>query len=142
MVTDTQLLEDIQSELTTLPSKMNFKIGEAAQILGVKTHVLRYWEDEFSLLKPKKFINNQRLYIQKDMEILFLIKKLLHEYSFSIKGVRKNLSKYYNSLKKEQSFSKIKDVNQERNTEIKRKIQSIVEDIQCFKEDLTKEISL
>ena len=88
-------LENLQNELANLPKKQNFKIGEVAQILNLKTHVLRYWEDEFTLLKPKKFINNQRLYYKKDIELLFIIKALLYDYNFSVKGVKKNLAKHW-----------------------------------------------
>ena len=103
MLSDTRLWEDVRDEFSLLPDKMNFKIGEAGRLLGVKPHILRYWEEEFTLLKPQKFVNSQRLYFKKDMELLILIKILLYHHNLSVKGVRKHLSKYYlelNSKKK------------------------------------------
>ena len=98
MLSDTRLWEDVQDEFSLLPDKMNFKIGEAARLLGIKPHILRYWEDEFTLLKPRKFVNSQRLYFKKDMELLILIKILLYRHNLSVKGVRKHLPKYYLEL--------------------------------------------
>ena len=94
------LFDSVQSELVKLPCKLNFKIGEVSELLGVKAHTLRYWEDEFSLLSPRKFHNGQRIYFKKDIEVLFLIKHLLYKKKYSVKGVRENLSDYYKKLKK------------------------------------------
>lgn len=99
MWTEDYLIKEVQSELSIVPNKISFKIGEIAKLLEVKTHVLRYWEEEFSFLKPKKFSNNQRLYLKKDIEILFLIRHLLYRKKFSIKGVQENLLHYYRQLK-------------------------------------------
>jgi DNA-binding transcriptional MerR regulator len=81
---DDKLLEEINS----IPDKMGFKIGEVADMLGIKQYVLRYWESEFEVLKPKKADNNQRYYTRKDVENAYLIRKLLHRDRFSIEGAR------------------------------------------------------
>lgn len=86
--------------MSKLPDKLNFKIGEAGKIAGAPLHALRYWEKEFPLLKPSKFINNQRIYSKKDIEILLLIKALLYGEKFSIDGLRKHLPFYLRQLKK------------------------------------------
>ena len=126
MLIENHFIQEIQSELSIVPNKISFKIGEVADLLKVKTHALRYWEEEFPLLKPKKFSNKQRLYFEKDMEILFLIKKLLYEKKFSIKGVQENLPYYYRKLKESKvahkSFHK-------KDQKIEKKIRSLVEDI-------------
>lgn len=101
---DLGFLKNTRLQLGTLPPKLNFKIGEVSCFLGVKPHTLRYWEEEFSLLSPKKFHNGQRIYFRKDMEILLLIKHLLYSQKYSIKGVKKNLSYYYRELKKTHDF--------------------------------------
>ncbi len=76
----------------TLPSdKLYFKIGEAAKIVGVKPYVLRYWETEFSVLKPGKTRSKHRLYRRKDVETLMRIKQLLHGERFTIEGARRQL---------------------------------------------------
>jgi len=89
----------IKSQINSLPDRLNFKIGETGNVVGVPSHVLRYWEKEFPILKPEKFINNQRLYSKKDIKILLLIKALLYEEKFSIEGLRKHLPFYCRQLK-------------------------------------------
>jgi DNA-binding transcriptional MerR regulator len=74
-----------------LPDKLYFKIGEVADIVGVKPYVLRYWESEFSMVKPAKTRSKHRLYRRKDVETLLQIKRLLHEQRFTIEGARKRL---------------------------------------------------
>ena len=82
--TDAQLAQDLKS----IPDKMAFKIGEVADIVGVKAYVLRYWETEFEQLKPKKSKHNQRMYERRDVEALLMIKKLLYRDRFSIEGAK------------------------------------------------------
>ena len=74
-----------------IPDKLYFKIGEVAALLKLKTHVLRYWETEFSVLQPVKSRSNQRLYRRKDVETALLIKDLLYRQGFTIAGARKKL---------------------------------------------------
>lgn len=84
---------ELEGELGKIPEKMAFKIGEVADLVGVKPYVLRYWETEFDVLKPKKSKHNQRMYERKDVENLLLIKKLLYRDRFSIEGARSALKK-------------------------------------------------
>src|SRR5260221_12894160 len=72
-----------------LPNKLYFRIGEVAKILGVKPYVLRYWETEFSVLKPGKTPSRHRLYRKRDVETLLEIKRLLYEEGFTIAGGKK-----------------------------------------------------
>jgi DNA-binding transcriptional MerR regulator len=83
----------LQAELARIPDKLAFKIGEVADLLEVKAYVLRYWETEFEILKPKKSKHNQRMYERRDVENLMLIKKLLYRDRFSIEGARSALKK-------------------------------------------------
>lgn len=92
--------KNIELKLNSLPEKLNFKIGEVSSFTGVPHHALRYWEKEFSIIKPEKFINNQRIYYKKDIKVLLLIKTLLYEEKFSIEGLRKHLNSYCQKLKK------------------------------------------
>ena len=87
------MLEEFDWEhvMKSIPNQMAFKIGDVAHLLGLKPHVLRYWEEEFRELRPKKSINNQRIYSQKDVQVAILIKKLLHGDRFSIPGAKKAL---------------------------------------------------
>lgn len=74
--------------------KRYYRIGEASQILGVKPHVLRYWETEFPEIRPLKGKSRHRHYSQEDMEILKFIKKLLYEEGFTIKGAKVKLKEF------------------------------------------------
>lgn len=74
-----------------IPDKLYFKIGEVAALLDVKTHVLRYWETEFSTLRPVKSRTNQRLYRRRDVETALSIKDLLYRQGFTIAGARQRL---------------------------------------------------
>jgi DNA-binding transcriptional MerR regulator len=74
-----------------IPQKLYYRIGEVADIAGVKPHVLRYWETEFGFLSPQKNEGNQRLYTPKDLEKVLLIRKLLYEDRFTIAGAKRKL---------------------------------------------------
>jgi DNA-binding transcriptional MerR regulator len=77
--------------LSELPDKQYFKIGEVSRILAVKPHVLRYWESEFSAIRPEKTRTNQRLYRRRDVELLLQIRQLLYEQGFTIAGAKRRL---------------------------------------------------
>jgi DNA-binding transcriptional MerR regulator len=74
-----------------LPEKVYFRIGEVSTLVGVEPHVLRYWESEFKLIRPRRAKSNQRLYRQQDVETLLLIRDLLHNRGYTISGARKFL---------------------------------------------------
>lgn len=103
MLCDDKLLEEINS----IPDKMGFKIGDVAEILGIKQYVLRYWETEFEVLRPKKASNNQRMYTRKDVENALLIRKLLHRDRFSIEGARNALKELKAHVRKEKDMSQV-----------------------------------
>lgn len=73
----------------TIPEKLFYKIGEVSRITEVEPYVLRYWESEFPFLKPRKSRSGQRLYVKKDIETIFEIKRLLYEERYTIEGVKK-----------------------------------------------------
>lgn len=70
--------------------KLYYRIGEVSQIVGVKPHVIRYWEQEFNL-RPKRGAGSQRRYTKEDMERLLMIKRLLYEEGFTIAGAKRKL---------------------------------------------------
>lgn len=78
--------------------KLFYKIGEISKIAEIEPHVLRYWESEFSFLKPRKNNTGQRIYTRKDMELVLQIKNLLYKEKYTIAGVRKKFGQ--NTLKK------------------------------------------
>jgi DNA-binding transcriptional MerR regulator len=74
------------------PKKLYYKIREVCDIVGVESHVLRFWETEFPTLSPPKSKSGQRTYRPKDIELLLQIRKLLYEDGFTIAGARRRLS--------------------------------------------------
>ncbi len=78
--------------LPPIPEKRYFTIGEVGGLCAVKPHVLRYWEQEFSQLKPGKRRGNRRYYQYEDVLMVRQIRKLLYEEGFTIEGARAQLS--------------------------------------------------
>ena len=76
-----------------LVTKPFFKIGEVAKLLGVKPHVLRYWESEFPSLRPKKNPSGQRIYAKVDIEAIVEIKNLLYNQRYTISGAKRMLAR-------------------------------------------------
>ena len=71
--------------------KRYFRIGEASRIIGVEPYVLRYWESEFSQIRPERADSNQRTYQRQDLENLLKVKKLLYEDRMTIEGAKRRL---------------------------------------------------
>ncbi len=82
---------EAQQSSSELAQKKYLKIGEAADLLRVKPHVLRYWESEFPQIKPVKSRTGQRLYRRQDVDTLKLIQELLYVKRFTIVGAKKAL---------------------------------------------------
>ncbi len=115
----------LERDLSRIPQKMAFRIGEVADLLEVKAYVLRYWETEFGALRPKKSKHNQRMYERRDVETLMLIKKLLYRDKFSIEGAKSALKK----LRKDNQ--RVKDL---------RTVTNCLEDARSKTEDLINDI--
>lgn len=79
------------SELPPIPAKRYFTIGEVGELCGVKPHVLRYWEQEFTQLKPVKRRGNRRYYQHHEVLLIRRIRELLYEQGFTISGARHRL---------------------------------------------------
>ena len=78
------------SRASEIPER-GLKIGEAARAIGVETYVLRFWETQFPALKPRHSKTKHRFYNQRDVEVLSLIKRLLHQEGFTIAGANKHI---------------------------------------------------
>ena len=76
-----------------IPDKKYFRIGEVSELIGVDPHVLRYWESEFTSIKPYRGKSKQRLYRHRDVRNLAQIKQLLHVQGYTIFGARELLTK-------------------------------------------------
>lgn len=73
-------------------TEKTYRIGEAAELLNLKTYVLRFWETEFSQLDPLRTEKGQRLYTERDIAVLRRIRHLLHERGLTIEGARRILA--------------------------------------------------
>ena len=80
-----------KTELPPIPAKRYFTIGEVSDLCAVKPHVLRYWEQEFSQLKPVKRRGNRRYYQHHEVLLIRRIRDLLYEQGFTINGARHRL---------------------------------------------------
>lgn len=95
------------SELPLIPAKRYFTIGEVSELCGVKAHVLRYWEQEFTQLKPVKRGGNRRYYQHHEVLLIRRIRQLLYEDGFTISGARSRLDQ--NATSQEESLSNVPD---------------------------------
>ena len=88
-------------------NKRFFRIGDVSRLLGIKPHVLRFWESEFSVLRPNRADSKQRIYTKEDIALLLEIKTLLHSERLTIEGAKKRLEQKYkkNSVKKHSDMS-------------------------------------
>lgn len=84
---NTALTQDAE-QLPEIPEKRYFSIGEVSELCLVKSHVLRYWEQEFPQLKPVKRRGNRRYYMQQDIRVVRAIRNLLYHEGFTISGAR------------------------------------------------------
>ena len=82
----------MEKQLPAIPAKRYFTIGEVSELCGVKPYVLRYWEQEFSQLKPMKRRGNRRYYQHHEVLLIRRIRDLLYDQGFTISGARNQLS--------------------------------------------------
>ncbi len=83
-------------ELPVIPGKRYFTIGEVSELCGVKPHVLRYWEQEFTQLRPVKRRGNRRYYQHHEVLLIRRIRELLYDQGFTISGARNRLDEIAN----------------------------------------------
>src|SRR5882724_2224860 len=87
----------MEKALPSIPAKRYFTIGEVSDLCGVKPYVLRYWEQEFTQLKPMKRRGNRRYYQHHEVLLVRRIRELLYEQGFTISGARNRLSELIHS---------------------------------------------
>jgi DNA-binding transcriptional MerR regulator len=87
----------MEKALPAIPAKRYFTIGEVSELCGVKPYVLRYWEQEFTQLKPMKRRGNRRYYQHHEVLLIRRIRELLYEQGFTISGARNRLSEAHPS---------------------------------------------
>lgn len=96
-----------KTELPPIPAKRYFTIGEVSDLCGVKPHVLRYWEQEFTQLKPVKRRGNRRYYQHHEVLLVRRIRQLLYEEGFTISGARNRLDEPGGKLSVAEEFPSV-----------------------------------
>ena len=115
------------NELPAIPAKRYFTIGEVSELCGVKPHVLRYWEQEFTQLKPLKRRGNRRYYQHHEVLLIRRIRELLYEHGFTINGARNRLEEPAGAKPGAQAPAKTMTVPQPVNpANIRRELASIL----------------
>jgi DNA-binding transcriptional MerR regulator len=97
--------------------KLYYSISEVSRITDLEQYVLRYWETEFEQLKPAKNSSGNRIYTNKDIKLILLIKKLLKEEKYTIEGAKKIL-KNFNVTDDDEKDMKVLDVNKQKANEL------------------------
>jgi DNA-binding transcriptional MerR regulator len=105
-----RLAKPVLAALPPIPAKRYFTIGEVSELCGVKPHVLRYWEQEFTQLKPVKRRGNRRYYQHHEVLLIRRIRELLYEQGFTISGARNKLDSRI-SQELEQSSAPVETTN-------------------------------
>jgi DNA-binding transcriptional MerR regulator len=111
------------------PDKLFYKIGEVSKIAGVEPYVLRYWESEFQFLRPRKSKSGQRIYVKKDLDLIFQIKNLLYKERYTIEGVRKKLGDVA-PVRKHSASRREASSNQQSIEHIKKRLREILRQLQ------------
>src|SRR5688500_1565542 len=108
--------------LPPIPAKRYFTIGEVSELCGVKPHVLRYWEQEFTQLKPVKRRGNRRYYQHHEVLLIRRIRELLYDQGFTISGARNRLDELVAEPTKSPRVSRTSNL-----ANVRREIQSVLE---------------
>jgi DNA-binding transcriptional MerR regulator len=95
-----------KADLPPIPAKRYFTIGEVSELCGVKPHVLRYWEQEFTQLRPVKRRGNRRYYQHHEVLLIRRIRELLYEEGFTISGARNRLDSSLSQNDKSESAAR------------------------------------
>lgn len=121
---------------SAIPEKLFFKIGEVGEIVGVKPHVLRYWESEFEFLKPRKTSSGHRIYKRSDVVLLLKIHELVHEEGYTISGARKKLSEEKEEKKTQETRGPAKEELLEKIEFLEKERREVLEEIRDQIKDL------
>ncbi len=115
-----------RTQLPPIPAKRYFTIGEVSELCGVKPHVLRYWEQEFTQLKPVKRRGNRRYYQHHEVLLIRRIRELLYDQGFTISGARNRLDELVSEPAKPGRPSGASS-RASLSTLVRREIQSVIE---------------
>ena len=116
----------MENTLPSIPAKRYFTIGEVSELCGVKPHVLRYWEQEFTQLRPMKRRGNRRYYQHHEVLMIRRIRDLLYDQGFTISGARNKLQELVQSERDRQRMamgSQVIDIDLPDEEEIEARLQ-------------------
>ncbi|QDC43763.1 MerR family transcriptional regulator [Methylophilus medardicus] len=111
------MVETQKVTLPPIPAKRYFTIGEVSELCGVKPHVLRYWEQEFTQLKPVKRRGNRRYYQHHEVLLIRKIRELLYEQGFTISGARNRLEGVDEKADKSRAATEVSNVTAANNSQ-------------------------
>ena len=114
-----------KGSLPPIPAKRYFTIGEVSELCGVKPHVLRYWEQEFTQLKPVKRRGNRRYYQHHEVLLIRRIRQLLYEEGFTISGARHRLDQAVEQATKNTASASGKVTS----TTLRKEIESVLDSL-------------
>ena len=114
--------------------KLYYSIGDVSEITGLKQYVLRFWETEFSILKPGKNKAGNRIYKDKDIKVIRHIKSLLYDKKYTIKGAKQYMIDHYSNEQNNTKVLKISNNNDEKLlNDLKAKLQESLDLINKLK---------
>ncbi|MCI1004735.1 MerR family transcriptional regulator [Herbaspirillum sp. C7C8] len=113
--------------LPPIPAKRYFTIGEVSELCGVKPHVLRYWEQEFTQLKPVKRRGNRRYYQHHEVLLIRRIRELLYEQGFTISGARNKLDGTHEAEQPQEPQSPLISLDEAAIDALRAELQAVLE---------------
>jgi DNA-binding transcriptional MerR regulator len=120
-----------KTQLPPIPAKRYFTIGEVSDLCGVKPHVLRYWEQEFTQLKPVKRRGNRRYYQHHEVLLIRRIRDLLYDQGFTISGARNQLDELSNDgvrhTKVRTATASVNGLDTVNTLSVRKEIQTVIE---------------
>jgi len=119
----------VEGMVSLQPDKLYYKIGEVSRLLGLKPSVLRFWEQEFPQLKPRKSSTGQRLYAKRELDLLQQLKKLVYGDKLTLEGARKVIAQ-------PQQKTVAEDVEQVHIQEIKKILIAVKEELYRLRREM------
>ena len=116
-----------KTALPPIPAKRYFTIGEVSDLCGVKPHVLRYWEQEFTQLKPVKRRGNRRYYQHHEVLLIRRIRDLLYDQGFTISGARNRLDEIADEPPRASRSARVTAVQSSGMNSVRKEIESVIE---------------
>ncbi|MCW5575781.1 MAG: MerR family transcriptional regulator [Burkholderiales bacterium] len=119
----------LKSQLPPIPAKRYFTIGEVSELCGVKPHVLRYWEQEFTQLRPVKRRGNRRYYQHHEVLLIRRIRELLYDQGFTISGARNRLDELANEPSRNSRATGPATVTRPALTQLRQELKSVIDQL-------------